>query len=231
MGRALRPQRASSGHKRRRGHCDACVADAKGGPMPALPSRSALLVVLAIAGCHKPPPPPQSLVGDFPVPGAYVLAGDTITAWQRVRQPDGASRFQSYSITPGGTVEYLDEPEHGEAAPGEEQVAQPGEQRKAFALPLTEFAAIRGKAALLRPSSLGPRNPIGGYGGEVVPRGCALDDDGPRLAGITFLNDANWGVFVLQDGCASPAATQAGAALADIFGRLERAGRMVEIKP
>src|SRR5438552_4004849 len=68
-----------------------------------------LTATLPLCGCgHKGA---RSLVGDFTAPGTYALAGDTITVWKRIRQPDGAWRFHSYSITPGATVEYLEEVE------------------------------------------------------------------------------------------------------------------------
>jgi hypothetical protein len=198
--------------------------------MTARSSYAALtLALLALSGCHKPKGP-QSLVGDFTAPGIYALAGDTITVWKRIQQPNGAWRFYSYSITPGGTVEALEELERVDAPADGEEPQDFSELRKGFALPPSEFAAIRAEAALLRPASLGPRDAVGGYGGEAAPVGCALDKAGPRLAGVNFLNSANWGAFVLQDGCTGDAAARANAAVTDIFDRLERASRGVQAR-
>src|ERR1700741_400346 len=95
-----------------------------------------LSVALALCGCERQPPPTRSLVDEAPAPGIYALAGDTITVWERVRQPDGMWRFHSWSITPGGTVEYLDTPERTDE-PGdlEETAADLAERRQSFALP------------------------------------------------------------------------------------------------
>jgi hypothetical protein len=193
--------------------------------MPRAAIRAALLIstaALALAGCKREKLP-QSLVGDFPVPGTYALAGDTITVWKRVRRPDGAWRFHSFSITPGGTVEYLEEPERVEAPTEQEDAADLIEKRKGFVLPTGEFEAIRSGAAQLRPAALGPHDPIGGYAGEVVPKGCSLDTSQPRLAGINFLNRGNWGSFALQSGCQSQQARAASEVMNGIFDRLERA--------
>jgi hypothetical protein len=162
------------------------------------------------------------------VPGTYALAGDTITVWKRVQRPDGAWRFHAYSITPGGTVESLEELERVDAPAVSEEGLDFSEQRKGFALPQSEFEAIRTKAALLRPASLGPNDPVGGYGGEAYARGCAPDHAQPRAAGINFLNNANWGTFVLQPGCASASGRAAEAVMTDIFARLERAAGEVK---
>jgi hypothetical protein len=197
-------------------------------------TRSApLLALLALAGCGRHSGP-QSLLGDFAAPGTYVLAGDTITVWKRLRQPNGAWRFHSYSITPGGTVEALEQVEQSDlpqnaSQDGEESV-DTAELRKGFALPQSEFEAIRARAALLRPASLGPTDAVGGYGGEVPPAGCTLDKGRQRLAGINFLNSANWGTFVLQDGCDGEAAGAATAALDEIFDRLDRASVGVQAR-
>ncbi|MBW8753659.1 MAG: hypothetical protein JF595_05840 [Sphingomonadales bacterium] len=182
-----------------------------------------LTAALALTGCGKHPAT-KSLVGDFAAPGVYAIAGDTITVWKRVRQPDGAWRFHSYSITPGGTVEYLETPETADT-PGdlEETPADLAERRKSFALPQSEFEAIRGRVALLRPASLGPTDPVGGYGGETTPAGCTLDRAQRRIAGVNFLNRVNWGGFVLQSGCTARNAAQATAVVAELFDRLDRA--------
>jgi hypothetical protein len=189
---------------------------------------TAALLVPLLGGCG--PKGERSLVGDFAAPGAYALAGDTITVWRRIRQPDGAWRFYSYSITPGATVEYLEELERVGAPENTEEAEDFSELRKGFALPRSEFEVIRAKAALLRPASLGPRDPVGGYGGEATPAGCTLDAARPRLAGINFLNNANWGAFVLQQGCDGQAAGAAAAAMSDILDRLDRAARGVQAR-
>jgi len=194
---------------------------------PRIASLFALLATAALSACHQPKPP-SSLVGDFPVPGIYALAGDTITVWKRTQQPDGAWKFQAYSITPGGTVEALEEMERVGAPAASEDAIDFSEQRKAFALPQSEFEAIRAKAALLRPGSLGPKDPIGGYGGEAYARGCSQDKGQPRIAGVNFLNNANWGVFILQPGCGSASGREAEAAMADIFDKLDRAAGAVK---
>jgi hypothetical protein len=189
---------------------------------------TAALLVPLLAGCgHESA---KSLVGDFAAPGTYALAGDTITVWKRIRQPDGAWRFYSYSITPGATVEYLEELERVGAPDNPEEAEDFSELRKGFALPPSEFEAIRTKAALLRPASLGPEDPVGGYGGEAAPAGCTLDKARPRLAGINFLNNANWGAFVLQQGCDGEAAGAATAAMSEILDRLDRAARGVQAR-
>lgn len=180
------------------------------------------IAVLALCGCEQAP---RSLVGDFPAPGIYALAGDTITVWKRIRQPDGAWRFHSYSVTPGGTVEYLEELERLGAPDDPEEAQDFAEQRQGFALPPGEFEAVRSQAALLRPASLGPDDPVGGYGGEAYPPGCPFDKTRPRVAGVNFLNDANWGAFVLQAGCQSEGAKPAAAAMTQLFDRLDRAAR------
>ena len=182
----------------------------------------ALTALFALAACD-PEEGPRSIVGDFAAPGTYALAGDTLTVWRRVPEPGGFSRFQSYSITPGGTVEYLDEPERVDVPANPETAADLSEHRESFALPPADFEAIRAQSALLRPASLGPNHPVGGYGGEAVAAGCALKQEQPRLAGINFLNGGNWGSFVLQPGCGSSAAKAAADAMARIFSRLEAA--------
>jgi hypothetical protein len=191
-----------------------------------------VLILLTLGGCGDKGA--RSLVGDFAAPGTYALAGDTITVWKRIRQPDGAWRFHSYSITPGATVEYLEEPERVGApenafANGEERETF-SELRKGFALPQAEFEAIRARAALLRPASLGPDDAIGGYGGEAPPAGCTLDKAHQRLAGVNFLNSANWGAFILQEGCSGQAASAATAAVTEIFDRLDRASLGVQAR-
>lgn len=183
----------------------------------------ALPLALALHACSEPPEPKRSLVGDFAAPGAYALAGDTLTVWKRVQQPDGAWRFHSYAITSGGAVEYLEELERVGAPDNPETAQDFREHRRGFTLPQDEFEALRAQAALLRPAALGPDDPVGGYGGEVLPRGCAPDAAQPRIAGINFLNRANWGGFVLQPGCDTVDAAAAAAAMRDIFDRLERA--------
>lgn len=179
--------------------------------------------LLALSGCGSSKPVQKSLVGDFPVPGVYALAGDTITVWKRIPQADGTALFTSYSITPGGTVESLAAREQTNMPDISEDGEDFSEHRRGFALPQGEFEAIRTKLALLRPGSLGPVDPVGGYGGEVVPAGCKLDPAQPRVAGINFLNHTNWGTFTLQSGCQAANAGAASALLSDIFGRLERA--------
>ena len=77
----------------------------------------------------------------------------------------------------------------------------------------------------MRPRSLGPDDPVGGYGGEAVAAGCSLDAKQPRLAGINFLNGINWGTFVVRRGCTSENAKAATALITDLFDRLERAAR------
>lgn len=178
-------------------------------------------LTLALLGCQERPPTP-SLVGDFGAPGIYALAGDTITVWRRAAHPDGSSRFQSYSISPAGTVEYLDEPERTGATVDPEAVVDTAEHRLSFVLPPADFAAIRAEAALLRPQSLGPADPVGGYGGEARPRGCEADAVQPRVAGIKFINAASWGDFVLQAGCASEQGREATAVMTRLFDRLAR---------
>lgn len=186
-----------------------------------------IMATLALCGCNEEAQR-KSLVGDFAAPGTYALAGDTITVWKRLRQPDGAWRFQSYSITPGGTVEYLEELERVGAPENPEEVQDFAEKRHGFVLPQAEFEAIRSQAALLRPASLGPDDPVGGYGGEAYAAGCAYDNVQPRIAGINYLNNANWGAFVLQPGCPSAAARSATAAMTQLFDRLDRAAGPVQ---
>jgi hypothetical protein len=185
-----------------------------------------LIAVLALCGCGQPAKR-QSLLGDFAAPGTYALAGDTITVWQRVRQPDGAWRFHSYSITPSGTIEYLDELERADAPEAAEDSHEAAERRRSFVLPQPEFEALRSQVALLRPAALGPDDPVRGYAGEAYPAGCtpapAKTPAPPRLAGINFLNAGSWGAFVLQPGCDSNKAKAAAAVMTDLFGRLERA--------
>lgn len=181
-----------------------------------------LLAIAALAGC-KETPREKSLVGDFAVPGAYALAGDTITVWKRLPQPGGGWRFQSYSITSGGTVEYLEESERLEAPANPEEAQDLPQMRQGFTLPQSDFEAIRGQVALLRPVELGPDDPVGGYAGEAYPIGCEAGDPTSREAGINFLNHANWGGFVLPAGCKSPAGDKAAAIVTQVFGRLERA--------
>ena len=184
----------------------------------------ALSAALALCGCKQQEPPARSLVGDAPAPGIYTLAGDTITVWQRVRLPDGMWRFHSWSITPGGTVEYLDTPERTDE-PGdlEESAADLVERRQSFVLPQNEFEALRKQAALLRPLALGPDDPVRGYAGEAYPRGCIPTKAQPSLAGINFLNKANWGAFVLPPGCGSEEAKAASSVTAQIADRLAKA--------
>ena len=187
------------------------------------PRLLALLAAAALCGCEQAPAPTRSLVGEFAAPGAYALAGDTITVWQRVQEPSGAWRFRSYSITPGGTVESLDELEPLGAPENTEERLDFAERRQGFTLPQGEFEAIRLQAALLRPGALGPVDPVGGYGGEAYPGGCAPDKAQPRVGGINFLNKINWGAFILQPGCASQDGKAAAAVMTQIVGRLERA--------
>src|SRR5262245_52688611 len=111
----------------------------------------ALSISFTLVACGRHDEAPRSLVGDFAAPGTYALAGDTLTVWKRVRLPDGAWRFQSYSITPGGTVDYLDEPERVEAPENPEDAQDLAEHREGFTLQHGEFEAIRSQAALLRP--------------------------------------------------------------------------------
>jgi hypothetical protein len=193
------------------------------------PSAVLVLALMALPGCHKQKGP-QSLVGDFAAPGIYALAGDTITVWKRVQQPSGAWRFYSYSITPGGMVEALEVLERLDAPQNTEEPQDFSELRKGFALPRNEFAAIRAKAALLRPGSLGPADAVGGYGGETPPAGCTLDKARQRLAGVNFLNNANWGAFILPEGCTGETAEAATAVVSEIFDRLERASRGVQAR-
>jgi hypothetical protein len=186
--------------------------------------RSSFLAgLLTLASCGQGKPLQTSLVGDFPVPGTYALAGDTITFWKRVPEPDGTALFYSWSVTPGGTVDYLAIREQTNMPDMSEDGEDFSEHRKGFALPQSEFEAIRGKAAQLRPGSLGPDDPVGGYGGEVVPKGCRLDPAQPRIVGINFLNHENWGTFTLQQGCHGASAEAASALVAEIFDRLRRA--------
>ena len=182
-----------------------------------------LTAALALTACGKPPAPTQSLVGAFPAPGTYALAGDTLTVWRRVEQPGGGWRFHSWSITPGGTVEELEELERLGAPADPEQAQDFSEKRHAFTLPQAEFEAIRSQAALLRPQALGPEDPVAGYAGEAHPIGCAADPAQPRVAGINFLNGGNWGAFVLHAGCTGMGGDAARAAMDRIFARLERA--------
>ena len=179
-----------------------------------------LIAAFALFGCEAPPEGPRSLVDNRTAPPTWALAGDTITLWRRIALPNGAARFQSYSITPGGTVEYLDEFERGDAA---ETIGDTSEKRQGFALPQAEFEAIRSQVALLRPLSLGPDSPVGGYGGEAFAMGCSHDPAPPRAAGVNFLNGGNWGAFVLQPECQSESARAAAAIVAQAFDRLERA--------
>jgi hypothetical protein len=182
----------------------------------------ALSALLALAAC-KAEEGPRSLVGDFAAPGTYALAGDTLTVWRRVPQAGGLSRFESFSITPGGTVERMDELERIDVPANPETTPDFAEHRESFTLPRPEFEAIRTQAALLRPASLGSSLPVGGYGGEVAAAGCTLDPAQPRAAGINFLNGGNWGAFVSQPGCDSASAKAAAEAMGAIFIRLERA--------
>jgi hypothetical protein len=206
----------------------------------------ALLVTITVAlgACGQAVPQARSLVGDHPVPGNYALAGDTITLWKRRAQPGGGTRLHAYSITPGGLVQFLDEAERSDAPLDPEGAQDAGqgaadgaprsaaERRLAFTLPAAELEAIRTQAALLRPAAMGPEDPVGGYAGEVRPRGCAADRDprGPRplTAGINFLNGANWGAFVLLPDCTSPAGRAADRALSAMFDHLENAMRAAE---
>lgn len=181
-----------------------------------------LSLALALCACKQQAAP--SLVGEGAAPGIYALAGDTITVWRRVRLPDGMWRFQSWSITPGGTVEYLDTPERAdEPTDLEETAAELAERRQSFALPQGEFEALRKQAALLRPLALGPDDPVRGYAGEAYPRGCAADKTQPSLVGINFLNRTNWGAFVLPPGCTSQDGQAASGAMAQIVARLTKA--------
>ena len=184
----------------------------------------ALLCTLALAlgGCGEAEKP-RSLLGDFAAPGAYALARDTITVWRRVRQPDGSWRFHSWSITSGGTVEYLDELERVDAPETSEDTHPAGERRASFGLAQDEFEAIRAQAALVRPAAMGPDDPVRGYAGEASPAGCTPTPGQPRLAGINFLNDGGWGAFVLQPDCRSDSARAAAALMDQIFARLDRA--------
>lgn len=184
----------------------------------------ALSAVLALCSCKQPIPPTRSLVGNAAAPGIYAIAGDTITVWERIRQPDGMARFHSWSITPGGTVEFLDTPERtDEPADLEESAADLAERRRGFALPQSEFEALRKQAALLRPTALGPDDPVRGYAGEAYPSGCTHDKAKPGLAGINFLNKANWGSFVLPQDCATPDGKAASGVMTQIVGRLNAA--------
>ncbi|MBV1690492.1 hypothetical protein KRR38_23120 [Novosphingobium sp. G106] len=189
----------------------------------------ALSVALALCGCKQPIPPTRSLVGDAAAPGIYALAGDTITVWQRVRLADGMWRFHSWSITPGGTVEYLDTPERADE-PTEESAADLAERRQSFALPQSEFEALRKQAALLRPMALGPDDPVRGYAGEAYPRGCMPDKAKPSLAGINFLNKSNWGSFLLPTNCASREGTEASGLMTEIVSRLNAASAQIRAK-
>lgn len=182
----------------------------------------ALAATLALAACDERPAPKQSLVGDFAAPGAYAIAGDTLTVWQRVQQPGGAWRFHSWSITPGGAIEYLEELERLGAPENPEEAQDFSEQRRSFTLPQAEFEALRAQAALLRPHALGPEDPVGGYAGEVYPAGCAFDPAQPRVAGINFLNSRSLGSFALQAGCATDKAREATAVMTQILERLNR---------
>lgn len=183
----------------------------------------ALVAPLALTACGEQPVQKQSLVGDFAAPGDYAIAGDTLTVWKRVQQPGGAWRFHSWSITPGGSIEYLEELERVGAPENPEEAQDFSEQRRSFTLPQAEFEALRGQAALLRPHALGPEDPVGGYAGEVYPAGCSFDPAQPRLAGINYLNGKSWGNFALQAGCASDKAREATAVMTQIFDRLDRA--------
>jgi hypothetical protein len=188
------------------------------------PRLLALSVVLALCGCQQQPPPTRSLVAEAAAPGVYALAGDTITVWQRVRLSDGMSRFHSWSITPGGTVEYLDTPERADKPEDlEESPTDLAERRGSFALPQAEFEAIRAQARLLRPTTLGPEDPVGGYGGEAYPHGCTPNKGEQRIAGINFMNKANWGAFIQPADCASEGARATTAVMAEIFDRLTKA--------
>jgi hypothetical protein len=183
------------------------------------------MALLALGACKAKEEGPRSLVGDFAAPGAYALAGDTLTVWRRVPQPGGLSRFESFSISPGGTVERLSEPERVDAPANPEAGTDFAEHREHFELPQSEFEALRDQAALLRPDSLGPGLPVGGYGGEVVAAGCVLDAEQPRSAGINFMNGRSWGGFVSQPGCDSDSAKSAEDVMNGIFARLERAAQ------
>ncbi|MCW1429545.1 hypothetical protein [Novosphingobium sp. JCM 18896] len=183
----------------------------------------ALVAPLALVACGKAEAPRQSLVGDFAAPGDYAIAGDTLTVWKRVQQPGGAWRFHSWSITPGGSIEYLEELERVGAPENPEEAQDFSEQRRSFTLPQAEFEALRAQAALLRPHALGPEDPVGGYAGEVYPAGCSFDPARPRVAGINFLNGKSWGNFALQDGCVSDKAREATEVITQIFDRLTRA--------
>lgn len=185
------------------------------------------LVPALVGGCKQPGPP--SIVGDFAAPGIYALAGDTITVWRRDDQEGRTTRLRAYSITPSGTVEGLEEMERTEVSAGEPEEAEalPGERRRSFALPPQEFAAIRAQAALLRPQSLGPEDPVGGYGGQAAPTGCSFVPGQSGSAGVNYLNGMNWGAFVLQPACRGASADAARATLADMFLRLDHAAALV----
>jgi hypothetical protein len=185
-------------------------------------ARAALLsTVFALCACGQPAPARKSLIGDHPAPKNYALAGDTITLWQRRQQPNGGSRLHAYAIAPGGAVEHLDEVERGDAPTNPEDAPAAAETRLAFTLSPAALEKIRFDAARLRPTAMGPGDPVGGYAGEARPLGCPADASQPRAAGVNFLNGANWGAFVLDPACTSDAGRDAADTVTRLFDQLE----------
>ena len=185
---------------------------------------AALLGALTLAACDARDAGPRSLVGDASAPGAHVLAKDTIVVWQRVPQFDGTTRLRTYTIDPAGGVQRSEESERGEVVANvevETAVRPRGEERSRFGLDRTSLEAIWKQAALLRPPALDPEVATGGYAGEAFPRGCRRIGGQAPDAGVNFLNDAGWGMFVLQPGCTGANAEAARGALDAMLAVLE----------
>lgn len=185
---------------------------------------AAVLAALGLVACDARDSGPRSLVGDTWAPGAHVLAKDTIVLWQRLPQPNGTTRLRTYTIDPAGGVQRLEESERGEivADADVETAARPrGEERSRFSLDRRSLEAIWKQAALLRPPALDPEVATGGYAGEAFPHGCRRIGGQAPDAGVNFLNDAGWGMFVLQRGCTGGEAEAARGALNAMLAVLE----------
>ena len=153
----------------------------------------------------------------------HAVARDTIVVWRRIAQPDGMMRLSSYTIEPAGGVQTAEETERGEAhADSDTAQPLPGERRGRFQLSAADLATLRAKAALLRPHELHPEVATGGYAGEVHPMGCTRVAAESPVAGVNFLNDSAWGVFVLQPSCKGAGADAARRVLAEMLDILEK---------
>lgn len=153
----------------------------------------------------------------------HAVARDTIVVWRRSVQPDGMMRLSSYTVEPAGGVQTAEEAERGEThADSETAPPLPGERRGRFQLSAADLAKLRAKAALLRPHELHPEVATGGYAGEVYPIGCTRRAAESPVAGVNFLNDSAWGVFILQPSCKGPGADAARRVLAEMLEILEK---------